>query len=191
MTQFGRLWIIPPEPATRRIDLWRSRYDAGYRLAKPHITLGSKLENGRWSHIRPGLARVLTHVSPFEISLSRACPSKRNTPTLWLELSDPTLVAHIQDLLERDLRAFTTPEPDFVPHVSIGWFGREEDREAAKESVEADLAELGAIHFRVDALAYVYPDEDEIWQTVDIISLDLQRRNRELNGDPPDASRSR
>ncbi|HJP33281.1 MAG: 2'-5' RNA ligase family protein [Candidatus Latescibacteria bacterium] len=165
----GRLSIIPPEPVKTLInERWRQKYDAQYTRLDPHISLGSTLTGEAWKEVGPSLATLLSTVAPFEVCLDHVTRAATNENSIYLGLQDGGPVVSLQRLLESSFPQLMAETPDFVPHLSIGWFS---DPGARDLAVAAVRDELEAVRFVADGVSFYRREQDGFWHPEQSVPL--------------------
>ena len=168
----GRLSIVPPAPVKTLInETWRKKYDALYNRLDPHISLGSALTGDAWKELNSGLVDLLATVSPFEVCLDHVERSATNENTIFLGLRDGRPVVSIQRLLESSFPTLMEKDPDFVPHLSIGWFSEPRARDLAVEAVREHLEE---VRFVAGVVSLYRRDQNGFWHPEQDVSLGVE-----------------
>ena len=130
-----------------------------------HISLGSALTGDAWKELNSRLVDLLATVSPFEVCLDHVERSATNENTIFLGLRDGRPVVSIHRLLESSFPTLMEKDPDFVPHLSIGWFSEPRARDLAVEAVREHLEEVrfvaGVVSlYRRDQNGFWHPEQD-------------------------------
>ena len=124
------------------VDRLRSKYDPQFNLIGPHITIVFPLvdtiaEDALFDHIEA----TLSHWSPFPIRLNGL--QKSDDGYLFLILQDgKSEVIRLHNEMYRGILAHYRRNPEsFVPHLTLGAFGRESSKyfEALKEAEQLNL----------------------------------------------------
>lgn len=172
LRESGAVTICIMGDAGDYIDSFRHRFDPYVERIMPHITLmfAQDLDVTIWQSVRRSIQEGLSHITPFSVSVGRTGVFHDDTLVLWLLPEDEHgEVAAIRSLLLRAASGVTVERVhDFVPHISIGFFDREESLIAAREVVDADLRPFD---FRVAFLSFLRADDNDVWHCVDTLNL--------------------
>jgi 2'-5' RNA ligase len=168
----GAVAVAVAGDAAGYVDSFRRRYDPQVTRIMPHITLAFArgLETVPWSLARPSIERNVTQVLPFTVHVAGADVFTQDGFVLWLKPTDDQ--DELLSLRKIVLRAFPDvaferPD-DFVPHISIGFFGTQDALLKARDTVQH---ELHPFSFRVAYISFLQADTGNIWQCVDTVEL--------------------
>jgi 2'-5' RNA ligase len=168
----GAVAVAVAGDAAGYVDSFRRRYDPQVTRIMPHITLAFArgLETVPWSLARAGILGDLREMPPFTVHVAETGVFVQNGFVLWLR---PT-VEHDELVSLRNIVlkpfpdvAFERPD-DFVPHISIGFFGTQDALLKARDIVQR---ELHPFSFRVAYVSFLQADEGDIWQCFDTLDL--------------------
>jgi len=167
----GAVTVAVPGVAADCVDAFRRQYDPNVTHIVPHITLAfaPELDVCDWMPARPRMREVLTRIHPFTVQVA-GVGTFMDDLVLWLQPTTPQgeLLTLRQIILESFPDVAFDRAVDYVPHISIGFFG---GREALLEAQDTVRRELTPFSFRVAYISYLQADEGNIWQCVDTVEL--------------------
>ena len=161
--------------AAEAINHWRQHYDPAFAELAPHITLAYPpfVPLAQWPQVRPAVIACLAGIAPFQVTLRGlgmfppVAPAEPNV--LWLKPEDGGRLAHIRQVLEKQLPEYVPPRPiPYVPHVTIGFIQGDDFLRQAYAWVQA---ELHPIEFMVNEIIYEVADKQSGLKVMDAIPL--------------------
>jgi 2'-5' RNA ligase len=167
----GAVTIAVSGDAADYVDGFRKRYDPHVRRIVPHITLAfaADLDVSDWMLARHQIDESLVHLPPFTVHVARPGIFVDGF-VLWLQPTTPhgELLTLRQIILESFPDVAFDRAVDYVPHISVGFFGNREELLEAEGSVSRELVPFS---FRVAYVSYLQADEGDIWQCLDTLEL--------------------
>jgi 2'-5' RNA ligase len=168
----GALGVFLSPEVSQQVDRWRSVYlREHYEGIPPHITVvyPSFVRVEEWPSARPALVECLAQFQAFDITLKELGTFPGTPHVLWLKPEDGDHLSRIHRQLIHRFPHYVPPgSPEFVPHVTIGFFDAEEALSQAREAVQAQIKPL---HFRVEELFYAVLGDEGVWRVHDRLPL--------------------
>ena len=124
--------VFFPKGDLEKIQNFRRKYDPQYKIIAPHITLVSPFSNIPQDQIIQHIDKITKEVATFQISLTGL--SKSNDHYLFLLVSEG--VERINDLYDRLYSGILSTKKKndvlFVPHITLGAFGKNDKLDEKK-----------------------------------------------------------
>ena len=157
------LAVLFPEEISVEINKWRRVYAPRYQMVSPHITVAYPpfVPEKEWPSVRPALIECLSEFQSFRIDLKELGAFAESPHVLWLKPEDDGNLSRIHATLAERFPKYVPVLPfDYVPHVTIGPFGSEQELLKAQEAI---LSQWKPCHFQVTELVYMSSDSGGVW----------------------------
>ncbi len=114
-----------PKINSNAIDKFRRKYDPGWKIIPPHITIVFPVSDISENQLAEHVERISKEVKPFPIVLSGLIKSFDDYLFLQVKEGDEEIVNLHEKLYSGILAPYLQTDIPFSPHITLGYFGKE------------------------------------------------------------------
>ena len=130
------------------IDKFKKKYDPGWKIISPHITIVSPISEISVSNLIKHVTSVTKDVECFTIHLTALIKTFDDNLFLQIKEGKEKIVNLHDKLYSGILTSYTPSDFPFVPHLTIGYFRTKNDRFDEKLYAKA-YAEAQKLNFNI------------------------------------------
>lgn len=161
MMKYG-IAIFPSEEIQREANAYRKRYDPGYTLIDPHITLKARfeIEASRKQDMIDELKKIARETKPFDIKITKVSSFAPVTNTIYFKVEPVEELMKLHELVHSGIFP-PNQKYNFVPHITI-----------AQDLLDGEYADIyGSLKMKevyfedkVDRFHLCYEKDDGTWE---------------------------
>ncbi|SRR5260221_6282829 len=116
-----------PKINNMEINLFREKYDPGYKIIQPHITLVSPISDISENQLIEHVASVTKDIAPFSIHLTGLIKTADGHLFVQVREGNEQVINVYDTLYSEILSPYIPTDFPFMPHITLGFFGKNDN----------------------------------------------------------------